>query len=340
MSEPATKVSVGFEKRVLFIGKPFLPIQITTNGYITNMTTDPPLLPGLVLDSSTRQIRGIYNGSVAAMEYKIVATGANQVVSSSFVLAFQCPFLPHCSSLAISPSLFAIDSCTYSLSQPITPLPTEWYASHAADSCSLINELRIDEDSVHSSRPSVFTISMLGYIYIPFSGEFSFLLNCTTGARVLLDGAPVLSLFAPDQPSLAQQSKPLPLTEGLHFLQVYFLSTTSTTSTTSTASTTSTTSTASTNEPHPFFALYYRSDLHAGDWILIGASLLRQGGVGPHHLHAASLLGCVCTALALPAPAVSGQQCNAFSVTPALPTGLALDDASGVVVGQLTVVAR
>ena len=316
------------------------------------MTTDPPLLPGLVLDSSTRQIRGIYNGSVAAMEYKIVATGANQVVSSSFVLAFQCPFLPHCSSLAISPSLFAIDSCTYSLSQPITPLPTEWYASHAADSCSLINELRIDEDSVHSSRPSVFTISMLGYIYIPFSGEFSFLLNCTTGARVLLDGAPVLSLFAPDQPSLAQQSKPLPLTEGLHFLQVYFLSTTSTasttsttstastTSTTSTASTTSTTSTASTDEPRPFFALYYRSDLHAGDWILIGASLLRQGGVGPHHLHAAPFLGCVRTALALPAPAVSGQQCDAFSVTPALPTGLALDDASGVVVGQLTVVAR
>ena len=328
------------------------------------MTTDPPLLPGLVLDSSTRQIHGIYNGSVAAMEYKIVATGANQVVSSSFVLAFQCPFLPHCSSLAISPSLFAIDSCTYSLSQPITPLPTEWYASRAADSCSLINELRIDEDSVHSSRPSAFTISMLGYIYIPFSGEFSFLLNCTTGARVLLDGAPVLSLFAPDQPSLAQQSKPLPLNEGLHFLQVYFLSTTSTTSTasttsttrtasttsttstasttstTSTASTTSTTSTASTDEPRPFFALYYRSDLHAGDWILIGASLLRQGGVGPHHLHAAPFLGCVRTALALPAPAVSGQQCDAFSVTPALPTGLALDDASGVVVGQLTVVAR
>lgn len=117
-------------------------------------------------------------------------------------------------------------------------------------------------------------------------------------------------------------------------------STPSTPSIASTTSTTSTTSTASTDEPRPFFALYYRSDLHAGDWILIGASLLRQGGVGPHHLHAASLLGCVRTALALPAPAVSGQQCDAFSVTPALPTGLALDDASGVVVGQLTVVAR
>lgn len=294
------------------------------------MTTDPPLLPGLILDSSTRQIRGIYNGSVAAVEYKIVATGANQVVSSSFVLAFQCPVLPPRSSLAISRSLFAIDSCTYALSQPITPLPTEWYATHAADSCSLINELQIDEDSVHLLRPSAFTISMLGYIYIPFSGEFSFLLNCTTGARVLLDGAPVLSLFAPDQPSLAQQSKPLPLTEGLHFLQVYFLSTTTTTTTT----------TSTTGELRPFFALYYRSDLHAEDWILIGASLLRQGGVGPQRLRSAPLLGCVRTALALPTPAVSGQQCDAFSVTPALPTGLALDGASGAVVGQLTVAAR
>ena len=315
-------MSVGFEKRTLFIGTPFLPIQITLNGYMKNITTDPPLLQGLFLDQSTRQISGIYNGDEVTVEYKIVATDENSITSSSFVLVFTCSCNPPRLSLAISESMSAIDSCSYSLAQPLTPLPTEWYATHSADSCNIITELHIPNSILNSTHPFAFTISMLGYIRIPFSGVFSFLLNCTTGARVLLDGATVLSVFDPDQPMIIQQSQSLSLAEGLHFLQAYFISTAST---------------ASTTQPSPFFSLFYRNDHFPADWILINASLLRQGGVGPQYLHVPSLMGCAHVALAPSVPAVSGGQCI-FSVSPALPEGLTLDEYTGIIDGTLEVV--
>ena len=313
VSYPSTTLSLGFTERTLFIGAPFLPIQILVDGYVSNFVISPNLPSGLVLDSQHRQISGVYSGEEMSQTYELTAVNNRDSISAVFTLSFERT--PPLQGLPVeyNSSLHVIDACYYDIDPSDAMIPNEWYFQNAANHCTTIDKLVVDPIVYNSHEPPPFTLSMFGYIFLPESGLFSFYTNCTTGMKFFLDNdpSPVLAVFNASLPYAEQQSTSIPLTAGLHFVQVFYLSAKS-----------------------PMFALYYRDDGRVSDWQLLDASLLRQGGVSPQHMTEVEVLGSVHTAIASKPPTMNGAGCVSFFVSSSLPFGLVLDKERGVIEGQ------
>lgn len=316
VSYSLTSVSLGFTERTLFIGAPFLPIQILVDGYVSNFVISPNLPSGLVLDSQHRLISGVYSGEEMTQTYELTAVNNEDSVSAVFTLSFERT--PPLQGLPVdfNSSLHVIDVCYYDIDSSDAVIPNEWYYQNAANHCANMDKLVVGPIVHNFHEPTPFTLSMFGYIFLPESGLFSFYTNCTTGMKFFLnnDPTPVLSVFNTSLPYTEQQSASVPLPAGLHFIRVFYVSTKS-----------------------PMFALYYRDDTRVSDWQLLDAPLLRQGGVSPQHLTEVEVLGSVHTAIASKPPAMNGAGCVWFFVTSSLPFGLVLDKERGVIEGQPTV---
>ena len=192
--------------------------------------------------------------------------------------------------------------------------------------CSTLESLNVEdryyEKKEHSwpglddSIETTFSAAIMGYINIGAAGEYNFTLTAGDGARIFFDTSmtPLIS-FDGVSPTLRSVTKSITLSSGRHLMRLYYLN----------------------NGGRAALKLTYNSRVAGLPETVVDKVVTFVGGQAPSFLRADDITTIISGRVKTARPRFVGSHVTSFSVNPALPSGLRLNSATGVISGASSV---
>ena len=216
-----------------------------------------------------------------------------------------------------------LTACYYPETNGYNLYPEEWFYTSMADECTSLETLDLTDNYVTdhehtwpglSSRiEDVFSASITGFLNIGLQGEYTFILSALHSAAIFFDEDTLPLVFIDGEAtSVRTDSDSILLTPGRHLMRIYYLN----------------------NKGAARLKVEYECQAAGLPRTVITKTATFVGGRAPSFLEMYDVTSFVDGVVKTARPRYTGSLLEGFSVSPALPQGLTLNEVTGIISGS------
>ena len=319
-----TFITPGFADQVVFSGLAILPIRFIGNTVFASYSISPEIGSGISFNTTTGVISGTYTGNTVTVSYQVTGTNSFGSATASFTLSYQRYSPSRISPLAQSgANIEGLNACYYPETNGYNLYPEEWFYTAVADDCVRLETLNLVDNYIRDHEHSwpglsnriedVFSAFITGFLNIGQQGNYTFILSALHSAAIFFDEDPTPLVFIAGEASeVRSDSDTILLTPGRHLMRIYYLN----------------------NKGAARLRVEYECAAVGLPRTVITKIATFVGGRAPSFLEMRDVTSFVNGMVKTERPRIAGSLLEGFSIAPALPQGLTLNEVTGVISGS------